>query len=662
MAAVQTPVKSRSHDDLQAQPPKDAMARIVQEVVTESRKGIDNQALMHHEALMNSLAMHPTQSFVTSYTPYGQTPYPFASFYDNRAIGQIMSPFTAEQVNAITTRLCAPLIGQREVLYVEPQGVEDQLKARVRERLFERMIRSPYTSWADLSWRTCRDLVVRSRAYQEVRPLRVRRLRRQYFYENAAEMQQLVDAGIPPEELDATVGTIRTSYLDMKTLWDGPIVSPLLWGTVHKERSETVINDSTLYVIVERTMPWQQFLLEGKAMFPRSSQDSPVDVPFTEDAARSATPKPDSGATTGDVESEPSLPQLYEPVKFYEFRGINPLGSPEEETLAWVAGGTTLGSKVWDGSGSCMNVIEWVWDPINGMGSSSSPAMIIRTLQEELSLLMSAGLEAVLWSSAPGGGINLDRVNDPNQVRNLRPKQFFALQGESGQGAAIEPIQLGKDANMVTQFIGDLENRGRLASAGIASIVGGSPPGVGTLGEFAGITQGAIDRIGTQIEINADGALRRMYALGEACWRDGLATDADLNAQLGQNEDTMGATLADLDGELDVIPMASRYHQVRKQTIDAMTAIYTQAQTNPTLAARLKPEMDDDFAYAVQGPASRRWFYSTAELAAKGIDLDALKLQQIQMAMSPGGPGTPSPPKDQPATGSDMVTQQGAAQ
>src|SRR5437867_2761319 len=131
---MSTDPKTKSHDDLAKLKPKDRMARVVQEIVMESRKSITNVSLMHYEALMNSLAISPAESFVTSYTPYGQHPYPFSNFYDNKAIGQIMSPFTAEQVNAITTRLVAPLIGQREVLYIEPQGVEDQLKARLRAR------------------------------------------------------------------------------------------------------------------------------------------------------------------------------------------------------------------------------------------------------------------------------------------------------------------------------------------------------------------------------------------------------------------------------------------------------------------------------------------------------------------------------------------------
>ena len=267
--ATQPAASSRSHDDLQAQPPKDRMARVVQEIVGESRKGITNQALMHYEALMNSLCIHPTESFVTSYTPYGQSPYPFSNYYGNRAVGQVMSPFTAEQVNAITTRLCAPLIGQNEVLYVVPQGNEDILKANVRGRLFERMIRSRYTSWADLCWRTCRDLAVRSRAYQEVRPLKIRRYRRQYQYEQASEIQELLGAGIDPQEL-AQLGIVRSSYLGYKDLWNGPVVSPLLWGTVHKDKSETVICDSTLFVIIERQMSWQQFLVEGRRCSPRA--------------------------------------------------------------------------------------------------------------------------------------------------------------------------------------------------------------------------------------------------------------------------------------------------------------------------------------------------------------------------------------------------------
>src|SRR5262249_52587065 len=143
------------------------------------------------------------------------------------------------------------------------------------------------------------------------------------------------------------------------------------------------------------------------------------------------------------------IPRIYDPIKVFEFRGIDPLGSPDQEIIGWVGGGETLGSKGWDGSGSVINVVEWVWDPINGMATSASPAMVIRTLQEELSLLMNAGENAILWSSTPGGGINLDRVNDPNQVRNLRPGQWFSLQGEAGQGDPLYPMQLGTNAGLV---------------------------------------------------------------------------------------------------------------------------------------------------------------------------------------------------------------------
>jgi len=509
---------------------------------------------------------------------------------------------------------------------------------------------------------------VRSRAYQEVRPLKIRRYRRQYQYEQASEIQELLGAGIDPQEL-AQLGIVRSSYLGYKDLWNGPVVSPLLWGTVHKDKSETVICDSTLFIIIERQMSWQQFLVEGKAMFPKGGDT--VDVPFDEETARSAVPNPDSGGIgPGEVvpgaqfNAEPltRVPQLYEPIKYYEFRGIDPLGSPENEILAWVSGGVTLGSKTWDGSGPVMSVIEWVYDPINGLASSSSPAMIVRTLQEELSLLMNAGENAILWDSTPGGGINLDRVNDPNQVRNLRPGQYFALQGEAGQGEPIYPMRLGQNAGLVTQFIGDLEARGRMSTGGIASIVGGAPEGVNTLGEFAGITQGAIDRLGTQIEINADGALRRMYYLGEAFWRDRFATDAELQDVLGQNEDTLGATLADLDGEMDVIPMASRYHQVRKQQVDAISAMLDRAAGDPQLQARIKPEVYDDYAYAIAGPMSRRWFRGAQELQAQGIDPAMLQQQAIANAAQPSQAGTPSPPKEQPASGNDLVTQQGATQ
>ncbi len=653
--------KTRTHDDLANLKPKDRMAQVVQEIVLESRKSLTNVSLMHYEALMNSLGISPAESFVTSYTPYGQHPYPFSNFYDNKAIGQIMSPFTAEQVNAITTRLVAPLIGQREVLYVEPQGIEDQLKARVRERLWERCIRSPYTNWADLVWRTLRDVVVRSRAYWEVRPLRVRRMRRTYRYDDPDEIQRLMDAGLTPEEIQQVIGTIRTSQLETTTVWDGPVISPLIFGTVHKDKSETLISDSTLFVVIERMCSWQQFLIEGKAMFPVGSEVRFDSSQVPNSLVYGAEGYPDSpelgfGSQYGVQHIRPTAP-IYEPIKWYEFRGIDPTGSAEEEVVSWVTGGVTVGSKLHDGSGSVQSVGEWCWDPINGLAGSSSPAMTIRTKQEQFSLLENCLLNAWLWQCNLAGAVNMDMVNDINQVKNLRPAQFFPAQGE---GTPIFPIQIGKDAGALQQGLRGMEEAARLVTGGIASIVGGAPQGVGTLGEFAGITQGALDRIGTQLEINADTVLRRTFSLVLALWRDGLTTDAELATVLGQNEDTMGATLLDLEGDLDVIPMAARYHQVRKTQIDAITALLDRATQDPQLQARIKPSVYDDFAYAIAGPASRRWFAGEQELLAQGIDPATLKQQAIANAGQPGQPGTPSPPKAQPSSGADLVTQQGA--
>lgn len=642
-------------------PKRDQIAELVSSIVNDSRRTMSEVAQMHQDALINSLGLSPMDTFVTADAPYGQTP----SHLTDKILGDVVSPFTAEQVNAITTRFVAPLIGQREVLYVEAQGAEDIRKAAVRETLFDRAIRSPYTSWADLCWRTGRDVTVRSRSYWEIRPLKIERLRRVYDYASPESIQNLLDAGIPEEDVAEMAQTLRTSTVKPVTLWDGPVVRPLLYGSVHKERSETLISESTLCVVIEREMPWGQFLVEGKALFPDG-----VDIPFTQTAADRAAnsgftsvplggPAPISTSTA--IDRTTSLPRIYTPVRFQEFRGINPLGAPNEEWIAWVSSGQTIGAKVWDGSGSVINIVEWCWDPVNGLASSSSPAMTLLSPQEMLSVLMNCAENAILWDSIPGGGINTDRVNVPGQVKNLKQGQWFNLQGTNADGPPLFPMELGKNAGAVLQFIGDMETRLRIATAAPASFSGGAPEGVGTLGEFAGIQQGAMDRIGTQLEINVDTALRRTFSLIQADWKDRITTDTQLQEILGQNEATLGATLADLEGEMDVIPMASRYHTVRQQKINAYQTLMTEARQDPRTMALLKVrEAFKDFAYAVEGPASARWIRTDQELLALGIDPVTLEQQAVEQAASPGKKGTPSPPKDQPASGADMVTQQGA--
>lgn len=651
-----TAPKTLAHDSLLASPPKDRMAQIVREIVEESRAHLSSVASAHHEALMNSLAVSPADSFVTSDAPYGQNPFA-ASHAKDRTIGDQVSGFSAEQTNSITTRLAQPLLGQREVLYIEAQGAEDQIKARTQERLWDLAIHSRWTSWADLVWRSMRDVTTRSRAYWRVAPLRVIRRRRVYIYGDPIAMQKLVDEGLPPEEVAAISGTIRTSAIEPVTLWDGPVLSSVPFGLVHKDRSEPLITDSSLFTVEERHLPYQQFLLEGRAMFPTGSE-----VPFDPTSITGADPASlivdqaiGAGSTVPDASTR--FARIYEPVRFYEFRGVNPIGSPEVEKLAWITDGATVGSKDWDGSGACVNLVEWCWDPITGMALSASPIMLVRTLQEMLSLLSNCGLSAALWNSFPGGGVNTDVVASLSQVQNLRPHQFFKL---SGEGQAIQPIQLGKDSQTIEQLMRSSENAARLVTAGGSSVVGTSPQGVETLGEYAGLTQGLLDRIGTQSEINADVALRRAFGLVTDIWRDSLATDVDLQSVLGQNEDTIEATLEALDGRMDVIPMAARYHQVRQATVTAITALLDRAQGDPQLMARLKPEVYDALAYAIGGPESRRWYRSGLELMAQGIDPNMLQQQAIANASQPQSVGKPSPPKDQPATGADVVNQQGA--
>lgn len=652
-SAVATPINTNTA--LLALKPKDRLSEVILSIVRESSSELTGLAYAHEEAILNSLAASPNDNFLSAQRPYGVALW--GSIYEDRVISNIVCPFTNEQVSAITTRLSTPLMGQREILYVEPQGSEDVRKARVRERLFDRAIHSPFTNWAALVWQTMRDVSVRSRGYMEVRHLLQQKKRRRYEHMTLDQVLPPEEAmQLAPEEL-AMTGPVRLSTFGKPiTIWDGPIIRPLPFGTVHKPKEEPFIHELTPYVVVERRLPLKSFIAEAERMFSKKLETTLVpwnEADFRATLGEGVQEAQNSYAGTHEriglryqYEAEPTqhLPRLYEPVIIHEFRGIDPLGDPQEEIIAWSVNGACVGAKVHDGSGSAINVIEFVWDPMNGFATSAGPAVVLRRTQEMLNLLWSSRLDQTMWEGHPAGLIDPMAV-DIEIVRKIRPGKFGPKRGEQ---TAVEWFQLGRNSQATSELITRTEDSARLATGGTAAVVGQPPPGVSTATEFSGVSRGAFDRIGAQQEINAD-ALGRLFRLVVDDWRDSLPTDEDLQVILGDNADTQGATLADLDGELDVIPMASRYQATNVRELGAIKTVKDLAAGDPALMARLKPEMDDDLVQAAAGPRGRRWVKSDSELMMEGIDPKALVQMRLQGAQTQAtsGKGTASPPRDQ---------------
>lgn len=643
--------------------PKDAKARIVMQLVMESHKNLSLHGLSEEEALLNSLASSPDEVFTSNLAPYGTSLV--TNYQRSRPFSRIISPFSAEQTNAITTKMSAPLLGQREVLYVEGSGdAESARKARVRERLWERAIRSPYTNWETLVWSTNRDVVVRSRGYFEVRHLLLEEERRVYQYGAFQTIRTLVQQGLGALLGRDLAGTIRTSRVEKVKLWDGPVLTPLLWGSVHKDPSEPMLTDQSKYVILVRDMIHADIQTQAKLMFPAGGEG--VTIPFNDDlfeqAMKNGTIREKgmkrfmSDATYTRLNMMESadplrpLSEMYQPAIVLEFRGMDPLEDPACRYVYWVLNGVCIGGKKHTGSGSVINVVELAWDPINGFNTSASPIMLLRRTQEQLNLLEASELDAVLWESHASGGVNMMAVSDIGQLEALRPGMWFPKMSNE---PALEKIQVGQNSQIVRQSIDRKENSARLATAGIAAISGEAPSGAPTATAFEGISQGAITRIGIQQEINTAG-WKRAFALALADWRDNIATDAELQEILGNAPDVAGAQLQDLDGEQEVVVLASRYHAVRQNEITAITAILDRAAMNPEYAARLKSEVWDDFTYGVAGPRGYRWTKTDRELQEEGYDPQQLHQQTVENAniqgqSGKGQPSPPAPPSNQPS-------------
>lgn len=635
--------------------PKDAKAKYVLMLVLESHKEYALHELSQEEALLNSLAASPDEPYITNLYPYGTSIV--YNYQRSRPISRIISPFSAEQTSAITTKMVGPLLGQREILYIEGTGDEESArKAKVRETLWERCIRSPYTAWEQLAWSTMRDVVVRSRGYFEVTHLKLEEERRVYTYDSFANIKQMIMQGLGGLLGRDMAGTIRASRVEKVTLWDGPVLVPLLWGSIHKDPSEPLLTDSSRYVIKVRDMTYAEVKTQAERMFGKGVEG--VTIPFREDlleqAQKAGTIRERgmkrfmSDATYTRLNMMESadplrgIPDIFSPCLMLEYRGIDPMEDPACRYIYWVLNGVCIGGKKHTGSGSVIDVVELAWDPINGFSSSASPIVLLRRTQEQLNLLEASELDAVLWQSHLSGGVNTMAVSDIGQLDALRPGQFFPKMSNE---PALEPIQIGKDAGAVRQAISAKEDSARLATAGVAAVVGDAPQGVNTLGEFQGVTEGAIGRIGTQQEINTIG-WKRAFSLVLADWRDSLATDAELQEVLGNAPEVFGATLQDLDGEMEVVPMAPRYHVIQQKQVEAIGMLLDRAQVDPYIKAMLKPQIYEDLAYAIGGPKAWRWVRDAQQMQQAGFDPAQLEQQSVQGAANQqaSGRGQPSPP------------------
>lgn len=633
--------------------PKDEIAKFVTGLLYDSHREWNRVSLAHQEALLNSLGAGVNEFPVTQYAPYGDPFGLVRSYYKDRAISEIVSPFSSEQTSAITTHLSSAWIGQREILYVEPNGgAEEARKARIRERLWERGIRSPYTNWSLLVWQCFRDVVVRSRGFIEVCHLKRVEDRRVFDYNPVKVITNAILSGFGRFIGADDLGTLRLSSIKPVTLWDGPVLRCLPFGTVFRDPGEAVLSETSRWVATKLALTSAEIIEQATREFPAGSKIAFDADEFKRTTDNSGVTKPSHRPVDMVLwRSTDAMPQTgpalaYKPHDVIVFKGLDPDDDQQKPVVYWVCGGRCIGAKYWDGSGSWNNIVELAWDPMSDFATSVSPIMLLRRIQEMDSLMLSDAVDAATWSSHPAGLVNELVVNDIEEIRNLRPAQFIQKMGE---GQAIEPIQLGTNSQLILANSANIREMGRQATGAIAAVVGGAPSGVDTATEFQGISSGAIGRINIMQEINSDVALRRLFGLVVADWRDNLTTDADLQKVIGNDGSLGEVTLEDLDGDMDCVPMAARYQVMRQKELAAIQLLYDRAAIDPVFAAKLKrEELDADFAYGVAGPRGWRYVKTPAEMQAEGMDPAMLQQQAVMNAGMKGGAplGTPSPPAE----------------
>lgn len=640
--------------------PQDGIARFVTSLIAESQREWGRVALAHEEALANSLAWGPDDWPVTNQYPYGDPFSLVRGYQKDRAISDIISPFSAEQTSALTTHLSSAWIGQREILYVEPNGDADAARrARIRERLWDKGIRSPYTNWSLLVWQAFRDVVVRSRGFLEVCHLKRVENRRVFQYNPVNVITNAILNGLGKYIGMDNLGTIRISNVQPVTIFDGPIVRCRPFGSVFRDPTEAVLSESSRWVAYKDCMTTAEVLEQAAAMFPSGSI-----VPFDAEAFKAAYPSGTAAYTPGpkttvvyqaDATALGAPSSAYKPHDIYVFKGLDPEEDPSKPVVYWLCNGHCIGAKYWDGSGSWNNIVELAWDPMSDFATSVSPIMLLRRFQEMDSLLLSDAVDAATWQSHPAGLVNELVVNDISEIENLRPAQYLK---KTGDGQAVEPIQLAGNSQLNLQNASIMREMGRQATGAIAAVVGGAPSGVDTATEFQGISTGAIGRINIMQEINSDVALRRLFGLVVADWRDNITTDEELKQIIGDDGTLGDVTLEDLDGDMECVPMAARYQTVRQKELAAIQALIQQSMLDPYLAAKLKKDaLYDDLVYAVAGPRGWRWARTASEMAMAGNDPAALEQMAVMNAGMKGGApiGTPSPAAEASAQPSQVM-------
>jgi len=638
--------------------PKDDHARFVLTLLADSQKELDRIALAQQEALLNSLGAGADEFPVTHESPYGDPFGLVRAYFEDRAISDIISPFSAEQTNSLTTKLAAPWIGQREVLYVDANGGEEEVnKAKVRERVWERTIRSKYTNWSLAVWMAFRDVVVRSRGYLEVCHLTLEEERRVYTYNPIKILVNSILSGFMKALGQSGAGTIRMHSMEKVTLWDGPIIRARPFGTVFRDPSETVLSENSRWVAYKDVMTRAELIAEATRVFGKGSKIRFQEKMLDNCQQSKETAKEGSKPLTKyqrDVapKGDPSAP--YESYEVIVWKGIDPEEDAATRWIYWVVNGVCIGAKQHDGSGSWNNIVELCWDPMTDFATSMSPIMLIRRLQEMDSMLLSNGLDAATWECHPGGFVNTLVVNDIEQVRNMRPTEMVEKMGE---GEAMERIQLGGNSMQTLQHAATVRDIGRLATGAIASVVGASPAGANTATEFSGISSGAIGRIDMQQELNADLCLPRLFDLVIADSRDSMTEDAALQDFIGDDGTLGDVTMEYLDGDMDCHPMAARFQVIRQQELAAMKGLLADARIDPYLMGKLKKEeLYDDYVYAAAGgPRGWRWAKTAKEMAAGGMPPATLEQTAVANAAMSGGqgggqPSQPAPASAQPST------------
>lgn len=652
-------------------------AEFIVALVSESGAEADRLRLAHEQALRNSMASREWDTYAAAGNIYGM-----GSDWRSRRYSEMKSLFTAEQVNAITTRLVQPFVAQRELLYLEPSGPETIRAAAVRAELFDIAWNSKMNPRAEILWKVMRDVVVRSRGYIEVVHLQQTKRRRVYKYTDlASEFGQLWAAmapqfGLAPDEL------LREDSFEDVVVYDGPVYVPIPFDTVYKDRSAGSSRHRRFQVI-ERQMSLEDAIILGQRLFPvGASEEDPYDtteaaeIPFDEAALREchtlggASRRSYAGRRNEHADAEEDISDEYEPLTILEFRGEDPELGPGVDYIVWICGERCIGRDEWRGSGSPLNLIEFQWDPMVGYTTSASPAMLLLREQEKLDLLASAELDGAMYAAHPTGAVNMDAVRSVAEVKGLRPGDLIEkLSNEK----VFEEITVGRYTEFIPAIVMRTESAARLATSGSTSVVGAPQAGVDTATEFAGISRGAFDRISMQGEINFDTAFREMAELTWDIYRDTLEGDQQLRNLLGADPDCVGAQMQDLDGDMKVVVMGPRYHAVNMAEVQAMERIGTFFSNDPTGEAQDQIDMDkfrEDYALAVSRRAVR-WLRPAMQvmqmrqnrkmLEQQNADADANAKDgggdQSSSASNGAGAGQPSMPAPVPTQPSDIVNQ-----